>query len=191
MKFTINTDDFKSAVKRLALVAIKGTLPTTSAIQFEYDGREMMMTTNNLQQQRTIKIAVVSDSDEPCKFTIDCIKMNKLLSVIRTDNIVIEYEGFDKCKVDIGTKITFDVVHDCYKFDDVSTNNAASVIFYNSALKDALNKVSWAVADKKENRKVFTGVAMYVDVENKTITNVATNGKYLAIYIKHLLQKSI
>ena len=182
MKFTINTDDFKSAVKRLALVAIKGTLPTTSAIQFEYDGREMMMTTNNLQQQRTIKIAVVSDSDEPCKFTIDCIKMNKLLSVIRTDNIVIEYEGFDKCKVDIGTKITFDVVHDCYKFDDVSTNNAASVIFYNSALKDALNKVSWAVADKKENRKVFTGVAMYVDVENKTITNVATNGKYLAIY---------
>lgn len=182
MKFTINTNDFKSAVKRLAIVAIKGTLPTTSAIQFEYDGREMMMTTNNLQQQRTIKINVVSDSDKPCKFTIDCIKMNKLLPCIRTDNIVIEYDGLDKCKVDIGIKITFDVVHDCYKFDDISTNNAASVIFYNSTLKDALNKVSWAVADKKENRKVLTGVAMYVDVKSKTITNVATNGKYLAVY---------
>ena len=182
MKFTINTNDFKSAVKRLAIVAIKGTLPTTSAIQFEYDGREMMMTVNNLQQQRTIKINVVSDSDKPCKFTIDCIKMNKLLSVIRTDNIVIEYEGFDKCKVDIGTKITFDVVHDCYKFDDISTNNAASVVFYNSALKDALNKVSWAVADKNETRKVLTGVALYVDVESKTITSVATNSKYLAVY---------
>lgn len=182
MKFTINTNDFKSAVKRLAIVAIKGTLPTTSAIQFEYDGREMLMTTNNLQQQRTIKINVVSDNDAPCKFTIDCIRMNKLLTCIRTDNIVIEYESFDKCKVDIGTKITFDVVHDCYKFDDISTNNAASIIFYNSALKDALNKVSWAVADKKDSRKVLTGVAMYVDVKNKTITSVATNGKYLAVY---------
>jgi DNA polymerase-3 subunit beta len=182
MKFTINTNDFKSAVKRLAIVAIKGTLPTASAIQFEYDGREMMMTTNNLQQQRTIKINVVSDRDKPCKFTIDCIRMNKLLTCIRNANIVIEYDGFDKCKVDIGTKITFDVVHDCYKFDDISTNDAASVIFYNSALKDALNKVSWAVANKKENRKVLTGVAMYVDVENKMITSVATNGKYLAVY---------
>ncbi len=182
MKFTINPNDFKSAAKRLALVAIKGTLPTTSAIQFEYDGREMTMTTNNFQQQRTIKINVVSDSDKPCKFTIDCVKMNKLLTCIRTDNIVIEYDGLDKCKVDIGTKITFDVVHDCYKFDDVSTNNTASVIFYNSALKDALNKVSWAVADKKENRKAITGVAMYVDVENKIITTVATDTKYLAIH---------
>lgn len=183
MKFTINTNDFKSAVKRLALVAIKGTLPTTSAIQFEYDGKEMMMmTTNNLQQQRTIKINVVSVGDKPCKFTIDCVKMNKLLTCIRTDNVVIEYDGFDKCKVDIGTTITFDVVYDCYKFDDISTNNAASVVFYNSALKDALNKVSWAVADKKENRKVLTGVAMYVDVESKIITSVATNAKYLAVY---------
>jgi DNA polymerase-3 subunit beta len=182
MKFTINTNDFKSAVKRLALVAIKGTLPTVSAIQFEYDGKEMMMTTNNLRQQRTIKINVVSDSDKPCKFTIDCIKMNKLLTCIRTDNIVIEYDGFDNCKVDIGTKITFDVVHDCYKFDDINTNDASSVVFYNSALKDALNKVSWAIADKKATRQVLTGVAMYVDVENKMITSVATNGKYLAVH---------
>ena len=182
MKFTINTNDFKSTVKRLALVAIKGTLPTTSAIQFEYDGKEMMMTTNNFQQQRTIKINVVSDIGKPCKFTVDCIKMNKLLTCIRTDNIVIEYDGLDKCKVDIGTKITFDVVYDCYKFDDVSTNNAASVIFYNSALKDALNKVSWAVAAEKENSKVLAGVAMYVDTENKTITSVATNMLYLAIH---------
>ena len=182
MKFTINTNDFRSVVKRLALVAIKGTSPTASVIQFEYDGKDMMMTTNNLQQQRTIKINVVSDSDKPCKFTIDCIRMNKLLTCIRTDNVVIEYDGLDKCKMDIGTKITFDVVSDCYKFDDISTNNAASVIFYNSALKDALNKVSWAVADKKENRKVLTGVAMYVDVENKIITTVATNAKYLAIH---------
>ena len=58
MKFTINTNDFKSAVKRLATVAINGTLSTTSAIQFEYDGKEMLMTTNNLQQQRTIKINI-------------------------------------------------------------------------------------------------------------------------------------
>lgn len=182
MKFTINTNDFKSVVKRLVIVARKDTFPTTSAIQFEYDGKEMMMTTNNFQQQRTIKINVVSDSDKPCKFTIDCIRMNKLLTCIRTANIVIEYDGLDKCKVDIGTKITFDVVHDCYKFDDISTNNNASVIFYNSALKDALNKVSWAVADKKENRKVLTGVAMYIDVENKMITTVATNARYLAIH---------
>lgn len=182
MKFTINTNDFKSAVKRLAIVAIKGTLPTTAAIQFDYDGKGMMMTTNNLQQQRTIKINAVSVGDTPCKFTIDCIKMNKLLTCIRTDNIVIEYDGLDKCEVYIGTKITFDVVHDCYKFDDISTNDAASVVFYNSALKDALNKVSWAVADKKETRKAITGVAMYVDVESKTITSVATNSKYLSIY---------
>ena len=182
MKFTINTNDFKSAVKRLALVAIKGTLPTTSAIQFEYDGKEMMMTTNNLQQQRTIKINVVSVGDKPCKFTIDCVKINKLLTCIRTDNVVIEYDGFDKCKVDIGTTITFDVLYNCYKFNDISANNAASVIFYNDALKDALNKVSWAVAGKKENNKVLTGIAMYVDVENRTITSVATNAKYLAIH---------
>lgn len=186
MLVTINANEFKNAVKKLAIVSTaKGTIPITGAIQCAYDGEgTFTMTTTNLYQQHTIKFTGVCTGNQPCKFTVDCNKVNKLLTCIKTTNVVMEYdEQYNKVVLNIGAKITFDslTAADFYEFD-VNTEPSTSLIFLQSSLKTALDKVFWASEKKDGSREVLLGICFDINAEDKTITMVATNSKYLATY---------
>lgn len=152
MLVTINANEFKNAVKKLSIVSTaKGTLSITGAIQCAYDGEgTFTMTTTNLYKQHTIKFIGVCTGNQPCKFTIDCNKVNKLLTCIKTTNVVMDYdEQSNKVVLNIGAKITFDSLTpaDFYEFD-VSAEPSTSLMFLQSSLKTALDKVFWA-SEKK------------------------------------------
>lgn len=186
MLVTINANEFKNAVKKLAIVSTaKGTLPITGAIQCVYDGEgTFTMTTTNLYQQHTIRFNGVCTGNQPCKFTIDCNKVNKLLACIKTTNVVMDYdEQSNKVVLNIGAKITFDSLTpaDFYEFD-VSAEPSTSLVFLQSSLRTALDKVFWASEKKDDCRKVLLGICFDIDAEDKTVTMAATNSKYLATY---------
>jgi DNA polymerase-3 subunit beta len=186
MLVTINANEFKTAVKKLAIVSTaKGTLSITGAIQCVYDGEGVFtMTTTNLYQQHTIRFNGVCTGNQPCKFTINCNKVNKLLTCIKTTNVVMEYdEQSNKVVLHIGAKITFDslTADDFYEFD-VSAEPTASLMFLQSSLKTALDKVFWASEKKDDHRKVLLGICFDINTDDKTVTMVATNSKYLATY---------
>lgn len=195
MLVTINANEFKNAVKKLAIVSTaKGTLSITGAIQCAYDGEGVFtMTTTNLYQQHTIRFNGVCTGNQPCKFTIDCNKVNKLLTCIKTTNVVMDYdEQNNKVVLNIGAKITFDSLTsaDFYEFD-VSAEPYTSLIFLQSSLKTALDKVFWASEKKDDHRKVLLGICFDINAEDKTVTMVATNSKYLATYTVKSAQGTI
>lgn len=186
MLVTISANEFKNAVKKLAIVSTaKGTVPITGAIQCAYDGEgTFTMTTTNLYQQHTIRFTGVCTGSQPYKFTIDCNKVNKLLTCIKTANVVMEYDEYtNKVVLNIGAKITFDslTAADFYEFD-VSAEPTASLIFLQSSLKTALDKVFWASEKKDDRRKMLLGICFDINAKDKTVTTVATNGKMLATY---------
>ena len=188
MLVTINANEFKNAVKKLAIVSTaKGTLSITGAIQCAYDGEGIFtMTTTNLYQQHTIRFNGVCTGEQPCKFTIDCNKVNKLLTCIKTTNVVMDYdEQTNKVVLHIGAKITFDSLTDAdfYEFDvSAESSESTSLVFVQSSLKTALDKVFWASEKKDDGRKALLGICFDINAEDNAITMVATNSKYLATY---------
>ena len=187
MKVIIEKSQFVDAVKKLNEITCKGTLPIVNCITFEVSNHEVVMGAYNIAQARYITIRKVTEVDREYKFAINSDKLYKLLSVIKSQFVSIEYNDDEKLTLDIGTKIKFDNVltnaEDYVKPDYVANPVKCQLMFMSNSLATVINKVEWAYSrNKDEYRSALKGVCFDVSTEDNSVTAVATDGAMMAVY---------
>ena len=188
MKVIIEKSKFVDSVKKLNEITTKGTLPIVNCITFEVSNHDVVMGAYNIEQARYITIRKVTEVDREYKFAINSDKLYKLLSVIKSQFVGIEYNDDDeKLTLDIGTKIKFDNVltkaEDYVKPDYVANPVKCQLMFTSNSLATAINKVEWAYSrNKDEHHSAFKGVCFDVCTNDNIVTTVAANGATMAVY---------
>ena len=188
MKVVIEKSKFVNAVKKLNEITIKGTLPIVNCITFEVSNHDVMLGAYNIGQARYITLHKVTEFDGECKFAINSDKLYKLLSVIKSQFVNIDYDDTDeKLTLDIGTKIKFDNVltnaEDYVKPDYVANPVKCQLMFMSNSLATAIGKVEWAYSrSKDEHRSAMKGACFDVCTNDNIVTAVATDSALLAVY---------
>lgn len=188
MKVVIEKSQFVDAVKKLNEITIKGTLPIVNCITFEVSNHDVMMGAYNIEQARYITIRKVTEVDREYKFAINSDKLYKLLSVIKSQFVSIEYNDDDeKLTLDIGTKIKFDNVltdaEDYVKPDYVANPVKCQLMFMSNSLATSIGKVEWAYSrNKDEYRPALKGVCFDVCTNDNIVTAIATDSALMAVY---------
>lgn len=188
MKVVVEKSKFVDSVKKLNEITCKGTLPIVNCITFEVSNHDVIMGAYNIEQARYITIRKVTEVDREYKFAINSDKLYKLLSVIKSQLVSIEYNDDDeKLTLDIGTKIKFDNVltnaEDYIKPDYVANPVKCKLMFMSNSLSTAIGKVEWAYSrNKNEYRSALKGVCFDVCINDNIVTAVATDGAAMAVY---------
>lgn len=188
MKVIIEKSKFVDSVKKLNEITTKGTAPIVNCITFEVANHDVVMGAYNIAQARYITIRKVTEVDREYKFAINSDKLYKLLSVIKSQFVSIDYDDTDdKITLDIGTKIKFDNVltnaEDYVKPDYVANPVRCQLTFMSNSMSAAINSVEWAYSrNKEEHRSALKGVCFDVCTNDNIVTAVATDGAMLAVY---------
>lgn len=188
MKVVIEKSKFVDSVKKLNEITCKGTLPIINCITFEVSNHDVVMGAYNIEQARYITIRKVTEVDREYKFAINSDKLYKLLSVIKSQFVNIDYDDTDdKIILDIGTKIKFDNVltnaEDYVKPDYVANPVRCQLTFMSNSMSAAISKVEWAYSrNKDEYRSALKGVCFDVCTNDNIVTTVATDCAMMAVY---------
>ena len=188
MKVIIEKSKFVDSVKKLNEITTKGTLPIVNCITFEVANHDVVMGAYNIAQARYITIRKVTEVDREYKFAINSDKLYKLLSVIKSQFVNIDYDDTDdNITLDIGTKIKFDNVltnaEDYVKPDYVANPVRCQLTFMSNSMSAAISNVEWAYSrNKEEHRSALKGVCFDVCTNDNVVTAVATDGAVLAVY---------
>lgn len=92
MKVIIEKSKFVDSVKKLNEITCKGTLPIVNCITFEIANHDVVMGAYNIAQARYITIHKVTEVDREYKFAINPDKLYKLLNVIKSQFVSIDYD---------------------------------------------------------------------------------------------------
>jgi DNA polymerase-3 subunit beta len=156
MKFTVKTDDIKSAVNATKKTVGVGIFPILENLFIECVGDEVIIRSSNIEIFSEYKIPVSGESDG-----IVCIPAKTLahwLSFIRSEEITFEKNGFNLIAKDGKNETKFSGQNHLDFVETIKTGRGVIFSIDGEVLKEALN-ITLFTCGKSPTRPVLSGVS--------------------------------
>ncbi len=180
MKFSISKEQFLEGLSQVqSVVSSRGTLPILSNVLIEVEGREMRLTTTDLELFLSARIAMEEIAETGGSTTLPARRLATIVRELPSPHIAIDVSTENAASIKSGNSF-FKVLGlgpDDYppppRFDEVKEFKIIA-----QTLRDGLKKVAYAISTD-ETRYVLNGV--YFQFAEGKITLVATDGRRLAM----------
>lgn len=183
MKFTIIRSKFAEALKGVQnIVAGKGSLPILQNVKIEANGKELKMTTTDLDI--SIKSSVECIVEEEGATTLPVKLLFNSIQKMEEGPIEVEVDEQDKATIKAGSaKFRLSGMAE-NEFPRLPQESEASIYTIEQAtLREMLRKTSYA-ASQDDTRRSLKGVLM--SFKDEKLTMVATDGRRLALVEKEM-----
>ncbi len=178
MQISIAKDKILDALQHLqAVITTKNTLPILGNVLIETKDNEIILSGTDLQVSLTSRVE--ADVKKAGATTIPARRLFTICRELPPGEIHLDVDSKDACTIRSGQSYFKILGLPKTDFPALPTlNNARSITLQQAALKDLLRKTAYAISTD-ETRYVLNGV--FVNVREKTITVVATDGRRLAL----------
>ena len=179
MKFRISKEKFLEGLQQVQnVVSSRATLPILSNVLLEVDGKELRMTTTDLDVVISGRVNT-EEVEEGGSTTLPVRRLATIVRELPASDIAIEVSDENAASMRCGNSyfkilgLSADDFPPPPKFEDVKEFKVSS-----QTLRDGLKKVAYAISTD-ETRYVLNGV--YCQFKESKLTLVATDGRRLAM----------
>ena len=179
MKFRISKEKFLEGLQQVQnVVSSRATLPILSNVLLEVDGKELRLTTTDLDVVISGRVSV-EEVEEGGSTTLPVRRLATIVRELPASDIAIEVSDENAASMRCGNSffkilgLSADDFPPPPKFEDVKEFKVSS-----QTLRDGLKKVAYAISTD-ETRYVLNGV--YCQFKESKLTLVATDGRRLAM----------